>query len=197
MNSDVCTRENLVDVDRNTINKVIRDHCVRPLCYGSENSNKIKYDLQALEQDIQIKYVLGKGEVRYMLPFFEFAGEIKINSIFESTGLPKDRLDKDILEIVTNYQSGLERQHALEMVEETIFLLGRLGVDTKEKSKECLYQFMKDVLRMEKRDYELFNHPDYGSEVQLRHLHCLYEYLHKRVDYDDPKRKQSPEKTLS
>ena len=40
-------------------------------------------------------------------------------------------MDPDLLRMMTDYQSGLERQQALDALEETIFLLGRLGVDAR------------------------------------------------------------------
>ena len=40
-------------------------------------------------------------------------------------------MDIDLLSDLTSYQSGIERQRALDCIEETIVLTGRLGVDTK------------------------------------------------------------------
>merc|ERR1719361_917638 len=128
MNSDVCTAQNLVDVDKDDVNDIIRSHCVRSLGYGG--GNKISFDMKSLEVEIRDRFVLGKGEVRAMLPFFEFAGAARVESIFDTTGLPKTRLDPDFLKTATSYQSGLFRQKALEVAEETILLLGRLGVDS-------------------------------------------------------------------
>jgi len=193
MNSDVCTKQNLVDVDKKIISDLIRSHCVRALRYGS--NQKLAFDMKALEVDIRDRYVLGKGEVRAMLPFFEFAGAAKIDSIFDTTGLPKERLDPDFMKLATNYQSGLERTRALENAEETILLLGRLGVAT--DGEQPIYAFMRDVLRMDREDYNLFNLMGKGDEIQLKHLHCIWSYLQKQTIYDDPKRLEVPEGTLA
>merc|ERR1719499_2775286 len=192
MNSDVCTRQNLVDVDKDFVNSILRSHCVRALEYGSDT--KVDFDLEALEVDIRDRFVLGKGEVRAMLPFFEFAGQAKVESIFDSTGLPKERLEPDFLKNVTTYQSGLERQHALEVAEECILLLGRLGVDT--NGDLPIYAFMRDVLRMERDDYDLFNINGCGDEIHLKHLHCIWSHLQKQIIYDDPKRLKVPPNSL-
>jgi hypothetical protein len=40
-------------------------------------------------------------------------------------------MDVDLMAELTTYQSGIERQRALECIEETIVLTGRLGVDAK------------------------------------------------------------------
>jgi len=193
MNSDVCTKQNLVDVDKKIVSDLIRSHCVRALRYGS--NQKLAFDMKALEVDIRDRYVLGKGEVRAMLPFFEFAGAAKIDSIFDTTGLPKERLDPDFMKLATNYQSGLERTRALENAEETILLLGRLGVAT--DGEQPIYAFMRDVLRMDREDYNLFNLMGKGDEIQLKHLHCIWSYLQKQTIYDDPKRLKVPEGTLA
>merc|ERR1719350_1400211 len=43
MNSDVCSKANLTDVDKETVEALVRSHCVRPLRYGA--SNKLEFDL--------------------------------------------------------------------------------------------------------------------------------------------------------
>jgi len=150
--------------------------------------------MEALEGDIRDRFVLGKGEVRAMLPFFEFAGTARVESIFDTTGLKKERLDPDFLRTATSYQSGLERQKALEVVEETILLLGRLGVDAQGDTP--IYSFMRDVLRMDKEDWSLFNLNGTGDEIQLKHLHCIWSYLQKVIIYEDPKRLKVPDGTM-
>ena len=64
-----------------------------------------------------------------MLPKFEFAGAAKIESIFDSVKIDFQLLDLDFLAEVTAYQSGIERQRALDLIEEVIVLTGRLGVE--------------------------------------------------------------------
>eukprot|EP00493_Phyllostaurus_siculus_P004725 UN04746 len=98
------------------------------------------------------------------------------------------------MKTATGYQSGLERSRALENAEETILLLGRLGVAT--DGEQPIYAFMRDVLRMDREDYSLFNLHGRGDEIQLKHLHCIWSYLQKQTIYDDPKRLAVPEGTL-
>merc|ERR1719204_2509710 len=191
MNSDVCSKANLTDVDKETVEALVRSHCVRPLRYGA--SNKLEFDLEALEKEMKDRYVLGKGEVRAMLPFFEFSGAVKIESLFDSAGLAKEKLDREVLRRLCQFSSGLERQHALEIVEETILLLARLGVDS--SGEQPIFEFMRSVLKMQRRDWQLFYNREYGSDIRLKHLHCIWVYLQKQIAYDDPKRLAAPEIT--
>ena len=39
---------------------------------------------------VKKNFYLLRGEVRAMLPFFEFAGAMKVESLFDSTGLAKE-----------------------------------------------------------------------------------------------------------
>jgi hypothetical protein len=190
MNSDTCNRNNLVDLDQNDVNKLIQSHCVRSLKYGGRT--KIEFDLRGLEEDIRDNYVLGKGEVRAMLPKFEFAGAAKIESIFDSVNIEFQLLDLDFLAEVTAYQSGIERTRAVELVEEVIVLTGRLGVE----GDQPIYQFCRDVLSMDKSDWELFNLKNMGNEIQLKHLKHIWEYLKKQEVYEDPKRRGAPDTVL-
>eukprot|EP00492_Amphilonche_elongata_P002085 TRINITY_DN2378_c0_g1_i1.p1 TRINITY_DN2378_c0_g1~~TRINITY_DN2378_c0_g1_i1.p1 ORF type:complete len:109 (-),score=22.42 TRINITY_DN2378_c0_g1_i1:214-540(-) len=91
--------------------------------------------LKRSKKEMKDRYVLGKGEVRAMLPFFEFSGAVKIESLFDSAGLPKEKLDREMLRTICSFQSGIERQHALEILEETILLLARLGVDNSGRNR--------------------------------------------------------------
>lgn len=191
MNSDMCSKANLTDVDKETVEALVRSHCVRPLRYGA--NNKLEFDMEALEKEMRDRYVLGKGEVRAMLPFFEFSGAVKIESLFDSAGLPKEKLDREMLRTICSFQSGLERQHALEIVEETILLLARLGVDN--SGEQPIFEFMKSVLKMQRRDWQLFYHKDYRTEIRLKHLFSIWQYLQKQIAYDDPKRLAAPELT--
>ena len=58
MGSDVCGRANLVDVDKYTVEEIIRSHCVRPLHYGATNT--LEFDMDALEKEMRDRFVLGK-----------------------------------------------------------------------------------------------------------------------------------------
>merc|ERR1719346_591832 len=51
MNSDTCTTQNLVDVDKRTVNDIIRSHCIRSLEFGG--GSKLSFDMEALEGDIR------------------------------------------------------------------------------------------------------------------------------------------------
>lgn len=193
MNSDKCSTQNLVDVDKATVTEIIRSHCVRALEFGSKK--KIAFDMDACEMDITDKYVLGKGEVRAMLKMFEFSGATKVENIFDRlTSLPNSLLEPEFLKTATAYQSGLDREQALDVLEETILLLGRLNL-TPEPDRP-LFDFMKMTLKFDKVDYGLFNINDTGKEIQLRHLQCLWEYLTKQAIYADPKKQKVPPNTL-
>ena len=59
-----------------------------------------------------------------------------------------------------------------------------------------IFYFMREVLRMDKSEWELFNLHDKGNEIQLRHLYSIWKYVTKQINYDDPKRHSVPENTL-
>ena len=58
MNSGLCGKANLVDVDINTVYDLIRNNCSRSLQFGS--SKNLEFDLESLETEMKDRFVVGK-----------------------------------------------------------------------------------------------------------------------------------------
>jgi len=183
--SEVCQRHNLVDIDKTSINNLVRGNACRPLTYGK--GNEVTYDWLAMNAQFEDKYLLGRGEIAARIRYFEFSGAQNINNIL-STEFNVDLEPSVAEEVLNNFTSPNQRKKALEVLEEVIVLLSRLGA----KKNLDLTKFMREVLQMSAMECEFFKTGG-DKPILLKHLKSLWETLRKAVFYDDPRKHLTPE----
>jgi len=188
--SEVVQRHSLVDIDRNSINTLVRGNACRPLIYGKDI--EVTYDWLAMNAQFEDKYLLGRGEIAARIRYFEFSGAQNINNIL-SAALNVD-LDPSMAEqVLSNFTSPNQRKKALEVLEEVIILLSRLG--DPDKNVE-LTKFMREVLQMSSMECGYFS-TNGLKPILLKHLKYLWETLRKAVIYDDPNKHRTPDNVES
>ena len=80
---------------------------------------------------MQRRFVLGRGEIRLVLPYVEFKGSRNIQSVFMdlSEKIKMTSLTPEKLRKICRFDSGLQRKEAFQMLEDAAIVLSKLGAD--------------------------------------------------------------------